>query len=189
MMTSDLHRAAAEEGRSASSKDHAVTGTILAVAGIAWFGWGHVGERLTTSLGLGMIAGLLLFVVGALLTRSLPGPTRMSTDRRARNTYWASMAGQLVAIVAGMALMNITERPEYVPPWVLTAVGVHFLPLARAFRSRVLDVAGWACIAVAALATVSGIVGWLPVPTVAGGGAGLVLLIAAALAFREARRG
>lgn len=188
-MTRDLLRAAAEEGRSAGAKDHAVTGAILAVAGIAWLGWAHAGERLTTALDLGMIAGLLLLVVGVLLTRSLPGPTRMGTDRRARNTYWASMAGQVIAIVAGVALMNITERPQYVPPWVLTAVGVHFLPLARAFRTRVLDVAGWACIAVAALATVSGIAGWLPMTTVAGGGAGLVLLIAAASAYREARRG
>lgn len=188
-MTRDLHRTAAEEGRSAGSKDLSVTGTILAVAGTAWLGWGHAGERLTTVLDVGMIAGLLLFMVGVLLTRSLPGSTRMSTDRRARNTYWASMAGQVIAIVAGVALMNITERPQYVPPWVLTAVGVHFLPLARAFRTRVLDVAGSACIAVAALATVSGIVGWLPVTTVAGGGAGLVLLIAATSAYREARRG
>jgi len=179
----------AGEDVTTSAKDHSVTGTILATAGIAWFAWGYVGEELTVVLGMGIIAGAAAVAWGAVLIRSLPGRTTMATDPAARRTYWSAMGAQAVAILAGVLLLDSTERPSYVPAWVLSAVGIHFLPLAKAFGVRILGTVGWACVAVAGLATASGLMGWLPAPTVAGGGGGLVLLVSAVSALRVARRG
>ncbi len=188
-MMNQSKEASFDKGTGTRAKDHAVTGTILATAAIAWFGWGHVGERLTSLLALGMVVGVVVVARGVILTRSVPGPTTMATDAAARRTYWSAMGAQVVAILAGLVLLGTTENPSYVPAWVLSAVGIHFLPLAKAVGVPILGAAGWACIAVAALATGMGIAGWAPASSVAGGGGGLVLVLAALFAFRVARRG
>lgn len=186
--TGDGRAAGTGAGRAAGARDLAAAGLVFAIAACAWFAWGRVGERFAPVLLAGVVVAALVAVGGVLILRSAPGPTRMSTDPRARRTYWIAMVGQIVAILAGMIVLGVLGRPEYAPAWVLAVVGAHFLPLAGAFGTRILSAAGVACVAVAVVAVVSGLVGWMPAPTVAGGIGGLVLLACAVAAFGRARR-
>lgn len=95
--------------------------------------------------------------------------------------YVASVLGMVAAIVLGARLLVGIARPELVPALVVTAVGAHFIPFARAFSAPVFGIIGWA---MTALGLVGLLVGW----QVAGGlvasatatTAGLVMLVAMA---------
>lgn len=173
---------------SARLKDTAIAALILAGAASAWFSWGFAGERFAAALGIGMWAAIGTLIAGVVCVRRTPGAPTMATDPQVRRTYWRAVVAEVVAIVAGAFVLNRVGHPEYLPAWTLAVVGLHFLPLARAFGMPLLRWVAAAATLVATAALVSGLAGWLPAPTVAGLGGGLVLLAGALVSLAAVTR-
>lgn len=70
-----------------------------------------------------------------------------------RGWYWPIVAGEAIALFGGLAVLNrFLGRGEYGVAWVITIVGLHFLPLGLAARER-------AFVGLAAILTPVGLVG------------------------------
>lgn len=79
-------------------------------------------------LGLAAFVGLLV-----VLRRSPSVPVdAVASSPRFGSGYWLVIAGEVAAMVAGIAVLNgLLELPQAVLPWISFVVGVHFLVLAR----------------------------------------------------------
>ncbi|MBM6401208.1 hypothetical protein [Phycicoccus sonneratiae] len=62
--------------------------------------------------------------------------------------YVVSVAGMLAGFAAGRVLLEAAGHPGLMPAVVVVAVGLHFVPFARAFRAPVFGVLGWTLAAV-----------------------------------------
>ncbi|WP_436536488.1 hypothetical protein [Actinoplanes sp. HUAS TT8] len=77
--------------------------------------------------------GLLLGVLRVRRLAPAPGPDQVVgfADRR----YWWAVAGEVVALFGGLYVINqVLDAPEVAIAWVAIVVGVHFFPLAWAWR-------------------------------------------------------
>lgn len=84
-----------------------------------------------------LYAGLVVVVVRAGRPSRGPGGGGMRFSRG----YWVVVGGEVAAFIIGNAVLSgPLERPEAVLPWVTTVVGVHFLLLAKVWRSASI---GW----------------------------------------------
>jgi hypothetical protein len=168
------------------AKDRLSMAVVLSAASIAWFGWGHQGLRLESSLRGGMVAAAIVLLVAILLVRRVPAPPTLATDPQARKVYWAAVIAEVALIVAGAVVLAKTGQSMFLSTWVLLVVGIHFLPFVRAFNTPLLRHTALGCVLVAALALWAGLTGWAPAPTVAGAGGGVVLLGFALALMRQA---
>ncbi len=175
----------------ASAWDLAITGVILGVAGSMWFGWGRQDPPSGWSVPLlmGSVVGLGVAVAGGLLLWRLrsSGESAMS-DARIRRGWRLIVGVEVVTIVLGNVLLNISGRPSYVAAWTLFVVGAHFLPMARVFRMPGIGAAGVVLMAVAVGAAVVGMTGPTAPSALAGLGGGLVCLVCGAAYLRRAYR-
>lgn len=80
---------------------------------------------------LGIVAFALVWF--AVLRRTRPGQRPMIPEPKARRIYWSSVSFEALLIPLGASTLGRNHRPELVVPWVALVVGVHFLPLAKAF--------------------------------------------------------
>lgn len=105
---------------------------------------------------------------------------------RAGAVYGAAVAGMLVLIAAGSAVLRSTGHPDLRPALVALAVGLHFLPFAAAFRAPVFRLLGAAVASVGAAGLALGLLlgGWAA--AAAAVLAGLVMLV---VMTADARRG
>ena len=92
---------------------------------------------------------------------------------------------EVAAILLGAVVLAVLDRSDYLSPWILAVVGVHFVPLGRLFRDGGLQVLGVLLVPVALLAVVSGVSGWAAASAVAGGLGGLSMLLAGADSLRR----
>ncbi len=171
-------------------RDLATTALILGVAGFAWFGWAQAGPPAGWSvpLGIGSAAGLAVALAGGVLSWRLRSGAAAMHDPRRRSGYWRVVAFEVIAIVVGVIVLDVTGQAAYLPAWILLIVGVHFIPLARLFGTPGLRLAGLALIGVAAGAAVAGAASDILPSAVAGAGGGLVCVACAASCLRLAYR-
>jgi len=106
-------------------------------------------------------------------------------QRRANRIFWWTCAGEVLGILVGVNLVANLGHPDWQPAAVMLVVGLHFLPLAAAFRTRAHVVTGCALAAwaLAYPALLAG-GGLAPLGFVAGGA---ILLASAAWALRPVR--
>lgn len=126
---------------------------------------------------VGVVASLV--VLAAVLSGRGGAPAVHRPPPAAWRTYWFSVLGEVVALLAGTRLLDAAGRGDLGVAWVAVVVGVHFLPFARAFAAREYAALGWALVALGLLALVLGLAGapsWV-VPLVAGTGSGAALLV------------
>lgn len=141
------------------------------------------------------VAGILTAVallIGVLRVRRLatagrPGDVNGLVDRR----YWYAVAGEVVALFGGLYVINqVLEAPELAVAWVAVVVGVHFFPLAWAWRMPMYHWLG-------AAMTLLGLAGFLAhalgasdavVALIAGVGSGAALYAAVAAGIQDTRR-
>lgn len=161
-----------------SRRDLAVTALILGIAAFAWFGWGQAAAPAGWSVPLliGSVAGLAVAAAGAGLARRLRSGASAMDSAQLRRRYWQVVAVEMISIAVGWGALVATGHPAYIPAWVLLVVGVHFLPLARLFRTPGLSLAGMLLVMIAVAAAVTGAAGGAAPSTVAGAGGGLVCL-------------
>ena len=164
---------------------------VLAVAGIAWFGWAQADSPRSWApyLAVGsVVCGLLLVALVVLLVRPLTTPGSPMAKPRARHRYWVTVGIEVVAIVGGNLLLAACGYSAYVAAWTLFVVGVHFVPLARIFHAHGLAATGVVVAAVAVAAACAGSASDLAPSTVAGAGGGLVFMGYAAWVLAYGRR-
>lgn len=128
-------------------------------------------------LGVAAFAGVIWFAV-------VHGPkvTQQPPTRAAIRTYGLAVLAMVVAITVGARVLTLFDRPNAVVPWVVLAVGAHFLPFAGAFNIPVFRLLAISLIAVA---VVGGAITLLHDSAAAAGWtgvvAGFVLLLFAAI--------
>jgi hypothetical protein len=131
---------------------------VGAIGGLVYLlaGGGTVGPPVGTAFQvLGVVAFLGLVVV---LVRSRPGGGGDRPPPFGR-TYRLVVLGEVVAIVAGIAVLNPLGLNLAVLPWVTLVVGVHFVVLGRVWRAPSLAVVGAAVAVVGAVGFVVALTG------------------------------
>ncbi len=136
--------------------------------------------------GLGIAAFL---AVSVLLFRIEEGAPDLEPQPGAWQVYRVAVIAEVLALVGGAQLLNRTGHGELSLPWVVTVVGLHFLPLGWAFRAPFFHVLAGTLVA---LGVVGGALALADadravVALVSGVGAGAVLLAFAARPALTAR--
>ena len=109
---------------------------VLIGAGLGWvmFGFSALGA-LPLGLFLAVLAVPALLLLGALaVRRSAPGVPDAEWSPEMSRVFRQAVAGEGVGILAVLAVALPLRHPEWIPPLVALAVGLHFLPLARVFQ-------------------------------------------------------
>lgn len=153
-----------------------VWGAVIGAIGGSVFVQANRGE-LPAAVSTGALViwagALAVFVWAVLITPRLFAPLE-PLPRSAAWVYFLSVAGMLVGIQLGRFALDAVGRVDVFPGVIVLAVGLHFLPFARAFATpmftrlglvmAVLGVAGlvlglaWTGTAAAAAAVVTGVV-------------------------------
>ncbi|WP_084696605.1 hypothetical protein [Phycicoccus jejuensis] len=82
--------------------------------------------------------------------------------------YSASVLGMLAGFAIGRFVLDAAGRPELMPAVVVVAVGLHFVPFARAFGAPVFGTLGWSLAAIGVVGVLLGLVaGTVPVAAAA----------------------
>jgi len=164
-------------------RDLAVNAAILGFAAAAWFGWAQQRPPAgwAVCLSVGSVLGIIAAVGGAVAAWRCRGPAGAALSAMAdptnRRTYNLTVGAEVFTCVAGSVVLGLAGAGNFVAPWVLFVVGVHFVPLARVFRIRSLVPLAVVCALVALAATLIGRYGAAPPSAVAGAGGGLALLV------------
>jgi len=173
-----------------SKPDRGMTALIEGMFAFAWFGWGQAdvtANALRILLAIGGVAGLLVAVGGGIQALRSPAGTSALHDRRALRVYGFVVGLEFVIAGVGAGALGALGYADFIPAWVAAVVGVHFFPLARLLHDRSLPLLGTLMLVVAAAALGAGMFTDVAPSTVAGIGAGTLLLEfgARALALRE----
>lgn len=128
--------------------------------------------------GLALAAWVLLLgaALWALLLHPRPMPAATGLHPHAGRIYLASVAGMLLAIQGGVALFRVLDVTYLQPALVVAAVGLHFVPFARAFGAGVFARLGWTLTAVGVVGVAAGALTGPVAVAAAATGAGLVML-------------
>jgi len=123
---------------------------IVAMFGAGWLGWGLGQARAFTGFvgpAFGFIELFLLacsiYVIrkGRLLRKQYP-PMPASTRQAIRKSLLLVVSMEIVGLLLVWILAHRFHRPDLAADWCAMVVGLHFLPLAKIFRSLHLLVIG-----------------------------------------------
>ncbi len=136
------------------------------------------------------VVAIALLVALFRVARKAPAPRQGEvagfTDRR----YLYTVAGEVVALFLGLYVINqVLGVPEVGVAWVAVVVGVHFFPLARAWRMPLYNWLGAAMTALGVAGFVAHALGASEgtVGLIAGVGSGAALYATVAAAIRDTR--
>jgi hypothetical protein len=146
-----------------------------------WFGWGQTNAPswLSSALLVGSALAVFVAVVGAVVALRATGQRTPMAEREIRLRYNVIVGVEFLLIAAGVVILGRTGSATWIPVWVCTVVGVHFLPLARVFPGLFLVPLAAGLVAVALSALVAGLLTATSPSTVVGAGAGSCLIAAA----------
>lgn len=180
-------RTAADEA-TATRRDLATNALVLGAAAFVWFGWAQEGPPPGWSpiLAVGSGLGVVLAVFSIVSMLRLKDGSAMST-RAGRRTYGIMVGVELLVAVAGVVALTLAGYEEFISPWILAVVGLHFIPMARLFGIRLLAAAGVVLTVIAIAATIIGGLTEILPSAVAGGVGGLALLAFASASLYRAR--
>lgn len=161
-------------------RDAAATCAIFGFFASAWFGWAQEAppRRLRPYLITGSVLSIAAIVAGAVLM------VRHWTDGTVFDEHTSPRFGIVVGIefaVAGIGAFVLAKkgRSDLVPPWVALVVGLHLFPVAVILEYPFLHVPAVLVTAVALVAAPAARRHNVPVGTMTGLGAGVVLLASA----------
>jgi hypothetical protein len=106
------------------------------VFGLAWTEWGASGISGAESTAIrvvGIVLGLIILFWSARLRRS--AGENGSGSMFSSPSYRRIAIAEVIALVAGAAILGATGRHEYVIAWFAIVVGIHFLAYGRLFFS------------------------------------------------------
>ncbi len=179
-MSLDAPHQVADQDRG-SARDRAATATVLAFAAMLWCSWGltEPPPSWVRPLDVAVYLAVATTVVAAALAwRRRHGRSAMA-DAEVRARYLRVVGIEGLAIGVGVVLLIVLGLPEQIPSWTLLVVGVHFVPLGRAFRVPELTPCGVVCAVLAVAAAVLGVADVVAPNAVAGGLGGIAMLATA----------
>ena len=122
----------------------------MSMFGVGWLGWGLGLAKAFSGfvpLAFGCMAFLLwgssLYFIrkGRSLRRKFP-PLPPSETRAVHKQFWLVVLFEALAILAVGILATHLQRPDLGADWCALVVGLHFLPLAKVFRTPPLALFG-----------------------------------------------
>jgi hypothetical protein len=105
--------------------------------------WGYYGASIPI-IAVAVITGLSITMTGWALNSEPSSAQHSPTarDHQGQEVFrWINVA-QWVGIALLIVVLNVISRTEWIVPGILLIVGVHFLPLARLFDSRLNAITG-----------------------------------------------
>lgn len=139
-------------------------------------------------LAVGSGLGVLLALASVAVMLKRKDGSAMST-RAGRRTYGITVGVELAVAVIGVVALSVTGAEQFISPWILAVVGVHFIPMARLFGIRLLTAAGIVLTVVAIVAAVIGGLTTVLPSALAGGLGGLVMLGFGVASLQQAWQG
>jgi hypothetical protein len=161
-----------------AGRDRGVTVAVEGFFAFVWFGWGQAAAPswLVVPLAVGAGLGVLLTVMGVVVTKRSAGRLRVMADPAVRRRYGIIVGLEFGLLGAGAAVLGVAGGSQWIPVWICAGVGVHFFPLATTLGNRSLRLLGGLLVAVAAATLAVGLASATAPSTVTGAGAGLCLL-------------
>ncbi|WP_369053062.1 hypothetical protein [Kineococcus terrestris] len=132
-----------------------------------------------TAAAVGVVAALVAHYVRPVPLGPLARPSPLALA-----VYGGCVVGELVLIAAGSRALDAAGRGELRPALIALAVGLHFVPFARAFRERMFLHLGGAVTALGGLGLAAGALG---VPRAADAAAVLAGLVMTGVVLAYAR--
>jgi hypothetical protein len=143
--------------------DARVWGPIIGAVGASVFVQSNRGQLPQTASAAAVVVWMALlagFVWAVFLTpRRFPRPRPL--PRSAGLVYLASVIGMIAMIQVGRSMLQSSDNADVVPAVIVLAVGLHFLPFARAFRTPMFARLGLVMTAFGATGLVLGLA-WTP---------------------------
>ncbi len=167
-----------------SGRARGIAAAIEGYFAAAWFGWAMasaVPGLLMLLLQIGIGLGILVAIAGIVLAVRSPAESSPMRDRAVRRRYGIVVGLEFALLGAGAAVLAISGLTPWIPVWICVGVGVHFIPLSRVLGDRSLVVLGALITAVALAALITGLASAVAPGTITGAGAGLCLLLSAAI--------
>lgn len=184
MTTTTARRLAREEAR---PKDAYASAIVLGFMSTAWFAWSMAGPTNEVVALVGIGVGIVVGVAAIVLQARASGVSSMAVDPAARKSWWTWLLAELLAIGAGLVVLNLVGHPQYFAAWTFAVVALHFLPLARSFSLPSLNAVTGLGVLGAVAAVVAGVTG-VGDPVVVAGLAGGTVLLAGGIALLVRRR-
>lgn len=158
-------------------------GTVVGAVGGTVFVWANLSDlpdpgSLVAGVAWGVALAAYLWLV---LVRPRTFAPVVEIPRRAGTVYLLSVVGMLLLIRVGSEVLGRLDHAELRPPLIVAAVGAHFLPFARAFRTPMFWTLGWTMVALGTAGLVGGRLIGSQVAAAATVGAGIVMLAVIAL--------
>jgi hypothetical protein len=168
-----------------SGRARGLTAVILGFFAASWFSWANADapDGLPVWLTVGSVASLAVAVGGLVLAIRSPASSGAIWDRSGNRRYGIIVGIEFALAFVGSAVLGASGQSLYIPAWVCAVVGIHFLPLAPVLHDRGLVPLGILMTLVGVAALVVGLMSDVAPSTVAGLGAGVLLLGYAALAL------
>ncbi|TMR90620.1 hypothetical protein [Nonomuraea basaltis] len=162
--------------------DSAMTGAILGLFTLVWFGWAQEQPPATwkARLALGSVLGAVLAISGGVLAWRNWGSGSVLADDGLLRTYLIIVGIEFAVTAAGIVALRFTRKTDYQAPWTCLVVGVHFYPMAPVFRDIGLYALATVLTAVAAASIPIARRRHLTISAVTGAAAGTTLLLFAA---------
>jgi hypothetical protein len=167
-----------------SGRARGIAAAIEGYFAAAWFGWAMasvVPRLLMRLLQIGTGLGILVVIAGIVLAVRSPAQSTPMRDRAVRRRYGIVVGLEFALLGAGAAVLAISGLAKWIPVWICAGVGIHFIPLSRVLGDRFLVILGVLISAVALAALVTGLTSAVAPGTITGAGAGLCLLVSAAI--------
>lgn len=121
-------------------------GSTVAVVGGLVFAWAYGADTIAAPLLL-IVRLIASCVAAAAFVTLFVRPVSLGEPRRVHPAagliYAGSVAAMLAGIMAGRGWLTAHGAVQALPSWVVTCVGLHFVPFALAFRERMLLWLGW----------------------------------------------
>lgn len=164
-------------------RDYTMYAAIFGMFSFAWFGWAQERPRANWRKYLGIASGVafLVCLLGVYLSINNWREPSALNDDKSFAIYLITFYAEFIVAGVGAFIFIRKKLKEYVAPWILFVVGVHFIGLVGVFEDRSLYV-------LAALLVIISIVALYAAPklqvatsAITGIGAGTVLFCFAVL--------
>lgn len=137
------------------TRDLVFTAALFGVVTFVWTGWAQerppsTSWRIVLAV-LGLAGAALAGLTVPRLIRSWGEPTAMVVGTPAWIAYIVVFWIEVIALVVGAIVLTRTDRREFIAPFALLVVGIHFFPLAWVFGQPILFLAA-ALVSAAAVA-------------------------------------
>lgn len=119
-------------------RDYLMYTAIFGFFSFCWFGWAQEApkERWRWSLGIGSAVGLILGILGGILSYLHWHDASALSDKGDFKWYLIFSISEIVLAIVGAILLLSIQKSNWVSAWVSFIVAIHFIGLAFVFDDK-----------------------------------------------------